>query len=236
MGFLLWEKIILQRWTQWAAVNMDILYSSEMKKVFLRSILTSWTLPGPIKVIAVKTSSCYFTSILFHFLCGPSQQKECPISSCGGWVGEMPGQLFPSLRRLWVNILTNIIYLTVKILPLYIVGQFRQIHPFLWFYSLIWITKLSQVITFFKRKVEDKCYSAFNLVSDVVTDQHYCMFYKNELCDIPQTALLITQILQGRRSPSVSKSKSHLYSEHMLRVWQNSTSNKTTSIWLAIPK
>lgn len=61
------------------------------EKVFLRSILSTWTLPGPIKNIAVMASSCYFSSILFHFLCGSSQQEECPISSCGGWVVRVGG-------------------------------------------------------------------------------------------------------------------------------------------------
>lgn len=51
--------------------------------------------------------------------------------------------------------------------------------------------KMMSCDNIFKWKVEDKCCSTFNLASDVATDQHYCMFYNNKLCDILQTGLLI---------------------------------------------
>lgn len=39
-----------------------------------------------------------FWSILFHFLCGPSQQEECSISSWSRGVGKVPTGLFVPLR------------------------------------------------------------------------------------------------------------------------------------------
>lgn len=134
MGFLLWEtrdELGEQLWI-WT-----FFFSSEMKKVFSRSILTSSTLPGPIKVIAVKTSSCYFSSILFHFLCGPSQQKECPISSCGGWVGAIISLLPERAME------TSICHSEEKrsMHQYYYCTQWWPVGPCDWIYELIWITK-----------------------------------------------------------------------------------------------
>lgn len=79
---------------------MIVLHFSENKKAFLPSILPVWTTPGPITASAVTAGSCYFWSMSFHFLCSQSQQQECPISSCGGWMGrEDAGSIISPLKK-----------------------------------------------------------------------------------------------------------------------------------------
>lgn len=93
--FQTWDKLSKQCWS-WS------FFTARRQKgisVFHPPSSTTSTLPGPIKAIAVMTSSCYFWSILFHFLCGPSQQEECPISFPSGGVKVRGGQLFHCLQQ-----------------------------------------------------------------------------------------------------------------------------------------
>lgn len=99
MGFVL--KYILQTWDTVSSSDCDWWFQHRDKKVFLCFILYRH---HSNVVWANKSQRCddllllFLKYILFHFLCGPSQQEECPISSCSGGAVKVPTGLFVPLR------------------------------------------------------------------------------------------------------------------------------------------